>query len=272
MSHNSITGPYTNRIDSSEAKMQPEDVWKWLGAVDQAHLHPLDQWGVPSARRPAQDTVSQSGSVSDSNGGETYEQYNRKHNAEVATLLQTVPPAGILLRNGSIRFTSQNPNLFAHDVKNGNHPQSLLPGFPTSLESECLQSLGPGFPTISIATGEQPDTSSTRGLKVSGREGNEHSDHPKKLPTFAERARDLGNSGVLHSTPVIHAEVKDTVAINCQGARVVGGYQQNGLQNLSSMRDKSRRKTTAGERALHRSDAIRRPSNLRAEPKARPQR
>lgn len=236
--------------------MRPDSVWKWLNAVEQDHLDPLDQWGVPPSRYPPQDTTSRSDNDSQSIDGETYEQYNRKRNAEAASLLESIPPAGILLRNGSIRVTRQNPKFFAYDVKNENYPQALLPGFPSS----------------SIATGDRTDTSPTRQLQISGREGNENSDSPKRLPTSAERARDLGHSGSLHSTPIIHVEIKDSIAIDCQGARVVAGHQQNGLQILPSVRNKSRRTVTAGEGALQRSNAVRRPSNVRAEPKAGPQR
>ena len=227
----------------------------WLDAVEQDHLDPLDQWGVPPSRYSPQDTTSRSDNDSQITDGETYEQYSRKRNAEAAILLQSIPPAGILLRNGSIRVTRQNPKFFAYDVKNENHPQALLPGYPTS----------------SIAIGDRTDTSSIRQFQVSGREGNENSNSPKRLPTSAERARDLGHSGSLHSTPIIHVEIKDPIAINCQGARVAGGHRQDGLQTLPSIRNKSRRNVTAGEGALQRSNAVRRPSNVRAEPKARPQ-
>lgn len=257
--------------------MQPENVWKWLDAVDQDHLDSLDQWGIPPPQRPPWSIPPRSDSFTHGSDGETYQQYNEMRNAEAASLLKAMPPAGILLRNGSIRVTKQNPRFFAWDVKNENHPQSLLPGFPKSLAADVENknnpmSLGPGFPASSVATGQRTDTSSPRELQISGREGNERSENPKRLPSSVERGRDLGHSGSLRSIPTIHVEIKDPVAINCQGARVVGGNQQNGLQSLPSMREKPRRNTTAGEGALHRRNAIRRPSNVRAEPKARPQR
>lgn len=251
--------------------MLPGNVWQWLVTVDEDHLDPLDQWGAPPPRRPAQDRSPRSIGASSCSDGETYEQYNNKCNAEVASLLESIPPTGILLRNGSIRFTGHNPKIFSHDAENENHPQSLVPGFPQTFAQDLEkwnrpQSLIPSVATDSAATSQQTDAPSTRRLQTSGREGNSDSPNRKRLPTFPERARVRGLSGVLHSTPVIHVEVKDPVAINCQGARVVGGYQQNGLQSLPSMSKHSRRNTTAGEGALHRSNAVRKPSNVRAEP------
>lgn len=229
--------------------MHPGDIRKWLDAVDKDDLDPLDQWGAPPPRRPPHNTSPRSINVSGGDNKETYQQYNRKRNAEVTSVLEFIPPAGVLLRNGSIKLTGKNPKIFAHDVKNEDHPQSLTPGFPARSE----------------VTG-QPTHNSIRDLQTSGKEGNKDSPNRKRLPTFPERARRI--SGALHSNPVIHVEVKDPVATDCQGARVVGGYQQNGLQSLPSMSKKSRRNTTAGERALHRSNAVRKPSNVRAEPKA----
>ena len=131
--------------------MRPENVWKWLDAVDQNHLDLLDQWGIPRSCRSPEDTSPQSGSLSDRRVRESYQQYNNDSNTEVASLLQPIPPTGILLRNGSTRGIRQNPNFFACDAKNENHPQSLLPGFPTNFakqfESENHpQSLEPGLP------------------------------------------------------------------------------------------------------------------------------
>lgn len=216
--------------------MHAEEVWKWLDAINEGRLDPMDHWGAPPPRRPR--------SISVSSGGEkeTYQHYNSKRNAEVASLLESIPPAGILLRNGSVRLTGQNPEIFAHDLENENHPQSLTPGFPAS----------------------------SKVLQASGREGKIDPCEPKRLPSFFERARVHGISGAKRSIPVIHVEVKDPVDMNCQGARVVGGYQQNGLLNLPSMSKKTRRDITAGEGVLHRSNAVRKPSNVRAEPKVYP--
>lgn len=216
--------------------MHSEEVWKWLDAIKEDRLDPLDHWGAPPPQRP------RSLSVSGGDNKEAYQQYNSKRTAEVASKLDTMPPAGVLLRNGSVRLTNQDPKNIAHDAKNENHPLSLVPGFPTS----------------------------SKVLQTSGREGNSDACKPKRLPSFIERVRARGLPGPLRSTPVINVEVEDPVAINGQGARVVGGYQQNGLQDLPSMSKKSRRDTTAGEGVLHRSNAVRKPSNVRAEPKAHP--
>ena len=226
----------TYRIDPTGAIMHSEEVWKWLDAINEDRLDPLDHWGAPPPRRP------RSISVSGADKKETYQEYNGKRNAEVASLLESIPPAGILLRNGSVRLTNQNPEPFAQDMENENHPQSLVPGFPTS----------------------------SRVLQASGREGNSDAYKPKRLPSFPERARVRGLPLALRSTPVIHVEVKDPVAVNGQGARVVGGHKQNGLQGLPGMGRKPRRDTTAGEGVLHRSNAFRKPSNVRAEPKVHP--
>ncbi|KAL9125144.1 MAG: hypothetical protein Q9175_008130 [Cornicularia normoerica] len=255
--------------------MHPENVWKWLDAVDQDSLDPLDQWGEPPPRHPALDTQPRYDRVPYGSDGETYQQYNSKRNAEVANVLKSIPPAGILFRNGSIRATSQKPKVSAYAVETEKHPQSLFPGFPTSFAQDLEkendpQSLRPGLATNSKATSQRRDLPSTRQLQNSGREGNSDSTNPKRLPTFSERARVRGLTEALHSTPIIHVEVRDPVAVNCQGVSVVGGHQQSGLKNLTSMSKKSRRNTTAGEGALHRSNAIRKPSNVRVEPKARP--
>ena len=254
--------------------MRPENVVKWLDAVDQEHLDPLDQWGVPPPQRPPQDIPIRSESISDGGDGETYQQYNRKRNAEVASLLKYVPPAGILLRNGSIRVTGQSPQVLAYDAENENYPQSLVLGLPKcfahNVEKENRsQSLVPAFTTSSEASGQRTDAPPTRQLQISGREGNVVSPKPKRLPTSLERARVRDLSGASLSPPIIHVEVKDPVAINCQGSRVVGCYQQKDLQSLPSMAVKSRRNTSAGEGALHRRNATRRPSNFHVGPRAR---
>lgn len=252
--------------------MNFENVWKWLDAVDQDHLDQLDQWGVPSLQRII---LRGSDTVPYGSDGETYQQYNGRRNAEVASILENLPPAGILLRNGSIRSTSKNPMPFAQDANNENHPQSLLPGFSKDLaqtleNEEHSQPQRPSFPTISKMTSQRRDAPPS-GLQVSGRERNSESTNPKRLPTFAEHAHLRGISGTLHSKPVIHAVVTDTVAIDCQGARVVGGPCRKMLQNVSNMEVQLRRNTTNGDEALHRSNAIRRPSKVRAVSNARPE-
>ena len=275
--------------------MQHEGIWKWLDAVEQEYLDPLDQWGIPPPRRRTEITPPR----------------------EVASHLQYAQPAGILLRNGSIRATNQNPKFVAHDVKNDNHPQSLLPGFPThcarrfegenhpqslepgfstklekELESEnhprslrpgfrmniaqgmedgdCLQSPIPAFTTSAKVTGQRTDASQIRQLQTSGREGNSRSANPKRLPSFTERAGVHGLSRALHSTPITPVEVKDPVAIECQGARLVGGHQQNVLRTPLATLKKSWKNMIDGDGALQRSNATKRHASVRAGRKAHP--
>lgn len=236
--------------------MHAESIWKWLNAVDEDDLDPLDQWDVPPPRPAYQNIPSQSFGVSHGNHVESYQQYNEKRNAEMAGLLDSIPPVGLLLRNGSIKMTGHTPNL-AHDVENEKQLLPLVPDYPTSCEE----------------SGQGSDPPAMRKLHVSGREGNSDAAHPKKLPTYPERAYVRSRSRALQATPTIHVEAKDPVAISCQGAKVVGGYQQNDLRGLPSMIEKVRSYTVAGEgaqRALRRSNAQRRPSNMRVVPKARP--
>ena len=254
--------------------MHPENVWRWLDAIDQDHLDPLDQWGLPPPpRRSLQDISPRSKHVFDGSGGEKHQQYNGKHNAESTSLQESIPPAGILLRNGSIRLTGQSPGALGYDAEKENHPQSLVPGLPTCLthtveKEDRSQSLVPANGTSPEATGQRTDIPRTRQLQTSGRERNIDSANPKRLPTPAERAQVRDSSGVSLSTPIIDVEARDPIAINCQGARVVRAYQQDGLQSLPSMVEKSRRDTSAGEGALHRRNATRRPSKVNAGPNA----
>ena len=255
--------------------MHHENIWKWLDNVEEDYLDRLDQWGVPPPRHPPQEIPPRSDTVFDGIEGETYQQYNTKCNAEAARLLGSLPPEGILLRNGSIRITGKSPKISANDVRNANHPQSLLPGFPTNSAHDGdnydrSQSLVPGFAASPEATSQRTIAPFTRQLQTSGREGNSDSANPKRLPNFPERARVRGLSEALRSTSIIHSEDQDPVAVKCQGARVVGGHQRNGPQCCPSTKKKSRRNTTAEEGALHRSNAIREPSNVRVELKARP--
>ena len=263
--------PDTSPIDLSQATMRPENVWKWLDGVDEDNLDPLDRWGIPPPRRPPQGMPPRSDIFSDGIDEENHQQYNTERNAEAANPLRTLPPAGILLRNGTIRSTGQNPKSFPYDVQNQNHPRSLLPGFPTSfahdVENESRpQPSVPGFAISSESRSRRNDAPPSRQLQTSGREGNSDSANPKRLPTFPERALVRGLSEAMRPTPKIHVEVQDPVAVNCQGARVVGRYQYR-PKKIPGMKEKSRRNTTAGEGALHRSNAIRRLSNVRAEPK-----
>ncbi len=252
--------------------MHPENVWRWLDAIDQDHLDPLDQWGLPPSPRRSQDKPPRSKHVFDGSGGGIHQQNKGKHNAGLASLQEYIPPAGILLRNGSIRPTGQSQGAFDCDAENKNHPLSLVPGLPacpthTAEKEDCFQSLIPANGTSSEATGQRTDAPPTRQLQTSGRERNSDSTNPKRLPTSAERARERDFSGGLRSIPHIHV---DPIAINCQGARVVGPYQQDVLQSPPSMAEKSRTNTNAGEGALHRRNATRRPSKVNAGPNAHP--
>ena len=241
--------------------MQLETIWKWLDAVDEDHLDPLVQWSVQSPGLPHRDTSAGPDNLYRATDGEKYQQYNHKYNAEVAGILKSVPPSGILLRNGSIRNTGKDPKALAHDVENFDHPQSLIPGFA----ADELRGLNPpqfSAPTTPESISQRANTPSTRQLQTSGRECNDVSTKSKRLPPPSQRPR-------LQSIPTIRVEVRDPVALNCQGARVVGGFQQTGLQSLPSMKEKERRHTTAEGGALHRSNAVRKNSHVRVEPKAR---
>ena len=223
--------------------MHSEDVWKWLDAVDQENLNALDQWGEPPPPH--------------------------SHNADAA---KSLPPSAILLRNGSVRMTGPNSSFLVHDVDNQNRPESLVPGVPTSIAHDAggdnhSQLLAPDIITTGSETIDQrADSSSARHQHTSAGEGDDDPVSPKRLPTVPERARVRGLSGVvLQSVPVIQVEVADPVAVNCQGARVVGGNRPNGLRSLPRMATMSRRHTNAnaGEGALHRSNALRKQSFVR---------
>ena len=235
--------------------MQLENVWRWLDAVDQDHLDRLDQWGLSPLQSFPQDPPRHPESVFCGDKA-TYQPYNKNHNAEDASLVRSIPPVKILLRNGSIRTTRKIGNDVS-DVENKKQSQYLQPGLATSSETTMPVQQRRGAP-------------STRKLQFSGRECNIDSADPKRIPIFTERSRVRGLSEPLQPNPVILDDVKEPVAINCEGARVLGGHQHKGLKNLPSMSPESHGNTNAGERVLHRTNAIRRPSNLRAEPKARP--
>lgn len=248
--------------------MRPENVLQWLDTVDEDNLDPLEWWGVPPPRHPPQDAPPGCDGVSRTSDGETYREYSRERNAEIASMLKATPPSGILLRNGSIRVTHQHPKFSAYDVENENHPKSLVPGFPTSATHKVDRkdpSLSP-IPGIadSKATDQQAQAPPARQLQISGKECNNDAAKPKRLPILPKKARVRGLSGTLLSTPAIPVEDDDPVAINCQGARVVEGHQHNGIRTLPSM-VKHLRIQAIAEEALHRSNAIRRPSNVRVE-------
>lgn len=113
---NPTAPPYAQHTDSSQPKMHPENVWRWLDAIDQDHLDPLDQWGLLPSPRRSQDKPPRSKNVFDGSGGEIHQQNKGKHNAELASLQAYTPPAGILLRNGSIRPTGQSQGALDSDA------------------------------------------------------------------------------------------------------------------------------------------------------------
>ena len=253
-----------DHTDSSQPRMRAENVWQWLDAVDQDDLDLLDQWGVPSPRHPSRSTSPGSDSVSRDGDGEPWQQYDGKRNTDIGRTLESTPPSGIPLRNGSIRMTGGNSTFFAYDVVNENHPKSLVPGLPTNVAHDVKSEtpsrlLFPGI-TTSEATGHRVETPAIRQLPAWKKEGNSDSLDVVKIVIRPGLARTYLPSGNLQSAPVIQTKVMDPLAINCQGARVVGGYEQHGLQNFAV---KSRRNTSAADTALHRSNALKRPLNVR---------
>ena len=235
--------------------MQLENVWRWLDAVDEDHLDPLVQRGLSPLQGLSQDPPRRPESIFCGDKAR-YQPREKPHNAEDASLVRSIPPAKILLRNGSIRTTNRVGN-DTRDVENKKHPQLLQPGLGTIS--------GTTFPFQ-----QRRGAPSTRKLQFLGREGNIDSADPKRLPTFTERSRVRGLSRALQLNPEILDHVKEPVTIHCEGARALGGYQHNGHKGLPSMSPEVHGNTNAEEKVLHRSNAIRRPSNLRAEPKARP--
>ena len=228
--------------------MQPENVWKWLEAVDQEHLDPLDQWCVPTLQSPTQKTVLKSDTVF--RGGDERLLY-----ADAVSSLKSIPPSGLLLRTGQIRMIGSNSS---SDVGNKEHPKPLVPNSPTTATVEvkrktCFQPVAPSTIITPKATGQSAHPSPTHQVQYSAKGTKRIPIRRKRLPTYLDRAK----TEALQSIPVIQVEVTDPVAVECQGARVVGG-------NLPNRTNKSRRHTTAtGEGALHRSNALKRRSNVR---------
>ena len=256
----------SDHIDYLQARMRADIVWKWLDAVDQDNLDLLDQWGV----HPSRNTSPGSDSFSQNIVREPCQRHDGKRNTDIARTMESSPPSGILLRNGSIRMAGDNSKFFAYDVANGNHPKSLVPGFSTNVAHDVKseapsQLLLPGTIT-SEPTHHRVETPSIHQLQVPEKDGNNGSSKAMNNQVHPGRARASFPTGSLQSPAVIQVEVIDSLALNCQGARVVGGYQQNDLQSLPSTAEKSRRNTTAGDTALHRSNALKRPSNVRAMP------
>ena len=234
--------------------MQLENVRKWLDAVDQDHLDPLDQWGVSPLRHPSQTATLGTNTIS-------------RDADSSPSQLNPIPPSGILLRNGTVRVTRQKSKATAHNDEKDIYTKSRVSSFPTSAAQDLENEDPSQTPAPGIYTGSDAMDHTTRQLQTSGAEGTSDSLGVKRLPTFRERAR-LHLPGVSRPTPVIQVEVTDPVAVNCQGAKVVGGPRQNGLRRLVDRTRTSRRNTTDWEGALHRSNALRRPSNVRAEDKS----
>ena len=244
--------------------MRAGNVWEWLDAVDQEKLDLLDQWGVPSLWHPSRDMPPGSDTLPRDGDGEPGQQHDGTRNTDITRTLESTLPSGILSRSGSIRMTGENSTLFACQVANKGHPKSLVPGFPADVAHD-VKSEAPLQLWL-------PGTTASDGQLQSGqKEGNCESLHAMKIEVQPGPAHAYHASGSLSSTPVIQIEVTDPVAINCQGAKVVGGHQQNGLQTLPSMARKSRRNTTAGISALHRSNALKRTLNVRALPEQHPE-
>ena len=249
--------------------MHAENVWEWLDAVDQDHLDPLYQWGVPAPQLHPREIPPGSDIIPWNSGGKIDQQYNGEGNSDAASPLKSKPPSGVLLRSGNIRMIGLNSSSLAHNVENDEDSKSLVSGRSTKVASHVksensFQSGVPGITTTSQATHQQVDASPTRQPQSSEREGNGLPITRKRLPTSAERARARDFSGVLQPVPVVQVSAIDSVAIDYQGARVVGGYQRNHLQTLPSEENLSRRHNTAERAALHRSNALKGHSNVRA--------
>ena len=227
--------------------MQSENIWKWLDTVDQEHLDPLDQWGVPTLQDSTQKAALKSDNVS--RGGE-----ETKLHADAAGPLKFKPPSALLLRTGDIKMIGSNSS---SDVGKEEHPKPLAPGSPALATAEvkrkpCSQPVAPSTIITPKATGQRAHPSPTRRVHFSAEDTKHIPIRRKRLPSYLDRA----HTEALHSIPVIQVEVTDPVAVECQGARVVEG-------NMPSKTGSSRRHTTAiGEGALHRSNALKRPPNV----------
>ena len=228
--------------------MQPETIWKWLETVDQEHLDPLDQWCVPTLQSPTQKTTLKSNNIF--RGGDEKLLY-----ANAVSSLQSIPPSELLLRSGNIRMIGSNPS---PDVGKKEHPKPLVPNSPAPATVEVqrkprFQPLSPNTIITPKATTQRAHPSPTRHVHFLAKETNRIPIRRKRLPTYLDRA----HTEALKSIPVIQVEVIDPVAGECQGARVVG-------EDVPNRTNTTRRHTTAtGEGALHRSNALKRRSNLR---------
>ena len=148
-------------------------------------------------------------------------------------------------------------------VKSEKSEKSVQPRTPATDESESEQG---GLSSGYSDSADDPPASDCppNQLQSTGREGNGISITRKRLPTYPEQSRTRADLGVLQSIPSIHIEDTDPVAIECQGARVIGG-------NLPIRARTSRRYTTPnGKGALHRSNALKGPSKVRGGSHLRP--
>lgn len=227
--------------------MRPEDVWRWLDAVDQEHLDPLYQWCAPTLQIPTQKTALKSDNIF--GGGD-----EKLFQADAASPLKSTTPCGLLLRTGNIRMIGSNSS---SDVGKKEHSKPLAPNPPAPVTLEvkrkpCSQPAAPSTIITPKATGQRAQPSPTRRVHFSAKDTKHIPIRRKRLPSYLDRA----HTEALQSIPVIPVEPTDPVAVECQGARVVGG-------NMSSKTGNSRRHTTATEEgALHRSNALKRLSNV----------
>ena len=238
--------------------MHLEVIWEWLDAVDQDNLDPLDQFGVPP---PA----AQFDHVAPRSDGEPCQQYEKKD------ITESKQPAGILLRTGSIRRTGENYKVFERDVEHENRPQALVPGFHANA-TDNKERKDATNPKVTRQHSEYNWTRQLQNLQLhtSGRDGNNGPTKRKPLPNFADRASGRGNPGTRLSDRQSNVEVEDPVAVSCRGAKVVGECQKRYPQDIGSTTQKGRRNTTTGDQPLHRSNAFKRPSNVRPALKVRP--
>ena len=242
----------SNRLDLAQVGMRPEGVWKWLEAVDQEHLDPLDHWRVPTLQIPTQQTALKSNNVF------------RSHDArlilhtDALSPLNAPPPSKLLLRTGTVRMIGTNPS---SDEGKNQHPKPLVPNNSLATvtldlkRKPCSQPVvAPSTVTSPKATAQPAHPSPTRPLQPSNQETKHIAIRRKRLPTYLERAH---TEETLKSIPVIQVEGTDPVAGEGLGERVVGG-------DRSGKGGNSRRHTTAaGEGALRRSNALKRSFNRR---------
>ena len=212
--------------------MHPELIWDWLDTVDQENLNQFDQWGW--------------------------------YDADAAVPLQPTQPLRVLLRDESVRMTGQGNT----SVQRKSHPKSLVPGSSHDLQHEhSTQSKVPAIAAQSPSTA-QVNATSMRQHQPSKKEGNDGPRKPQRRPIDPDQAllynleREMQSTSISRISPTSH-QVKDPVAVNCLGARVLERSQQqrgrrhHHLQNLSNMNAESQRRNTtaAGERTSRQSQS-----------------